>query len=560
MSPEVEQAVGLAREFLHRSGALRVGLLVDRGDDREPAVVECARLAPITVTEDGEREELAHGAQLATPVPPLPEVRQIPGIQADAVAGTVAAPPGGIEMLGRALRDIAALLGGRSIAAADFETIDPEHPARPGRSRRGASGGPRRRRAVRAERLMHDPLQREGSRPRRTTFRPAPFMTFSSFRLKLAAAASLLAVAAVSVALLTGGTASGQTIAGQQATAAQLRAAVRAESRKIAATAEGIADAENRLAVLDARVQRRQQQAQDTQDRLIAARVRLTRLERNAEAYQKTLATNLVAAYKTPTPDLLGVAVEAKGFDDLLSQLRFLRDISDRNATILRDTRSARLAVASQTKDLAQLRLKLIELAKQASDDRSQANVLRNALLRKQASQLARRSGAQSRLTTVRARIASLERQQAADALRNSGPQGATDQAPPAPAPGGPPAQGDDAIAKVVAAANQIATTPYVWGGGHGGSASGGYDCSGSLSYALAAAGPRERLADLRRLHELGRRRPGPPHHGLRERRARLHDRRRAPLRHERARGGGTRWSSAMRSTAGFVARHPPGL
>ena len=24
--------------------------------------------------------------------------------------------------------------------------------------------------------------------------------------------------------------------------------------------------------------------------------------------------------------------------------------------------------------------------------------------------------------------------------------------------------------------------------------------------------------------------------------------------------GGGTRWTSAMRSTAGFVARHPPGL
>ena len=271
---------------------------------------------------------------------------------------------------------------------------------------------------------MHDPLQREGSRPRRTTFRRAPFMTFSSFRLKLAAAASLLAAAAVSVALLTGGTANGQTIAGQQATAAQLRAAVRAESRKIAATAEGIADAENRLAVLDARVQRRQQQAQDTQDKLIAARVRLTRLERNAAAYQKTLASNLVAAYKTPAPDLLGVAVEAKGFDDLLSQLRFLRDISDRNATILRDTRRARLAVASQTKDLAQLRLKLIGLAKQASDDRSQANVLRNALLRRQASQLARRRGAQSRLNTVRARIASLERQQAADALRNSAPAG----------------------------------------------------------------------------------------------------------------------------------------
>jgi hypothetical protein len=128
MSPEVEQAVGLAREFLHRSGALRVGLLVDRGDDREPAIVECARLAPISVLEDGERSELAHGVELATPPPPLPEVRQIPGIEADPEAGTVAAPLGGVEMLGRALRELAALLGGRSIAAADFETVDPDIP------------------------------------------------------------------------------------------------------------------------------------------------------------------------------------------------------------------------------------------------------------------------------------------------------------------------------------------------------------------------------------------------------------------------------------------------
>ena len=128
MSPEVEQAVGLAREFLHRSGALRVGLLVDRGDEREPAVVECARLTAITVIEDGQESEYPHGVELSATVPPLPEVRQIPGIEADAVAGTVAAPLGGIEMLGRALRGVAALLGGRSIAAADFETMDPDTP------------------------------------------------------------------------------------------------------------------------------------------------------------------------------------------------------------------------------------------------------------------------------------------------------------------------------------------------------------------------------------------------------------------------------------------------
>jgi cell wall-associated NlpC family hydrolase len=385
-------------------------------------------------------------------------------------------------------------------------------------------------------------------------------VTVSPHRHKLAVLVLLLVGAALGAVLLSGGSARGQTIAGQQATAAELRAAVRAESRRIAATAEGIAEAEGRLAVLDARVRKRQDEARAAQDRLITARVRLTRLERNADEYQKTLATNLVAAYKTPTPDLLGVAVEAKGFDDLLSQLRFLRDIADRNATILRDTRRARAAVQRQAADLAQLRLKLIRLAKQASEDRNEANVLRNALLRKQAQQLRRRSGAQARLATVRARIASLERQQAADALRNSGSQGATDQAPPPPAPtGGPPAQGDDAVAKVVAAANEIATTPYVWGGGHGGR-SGGYDCSGSLSYALAAAGLINGSLTSGGFMSWGEAGPG--------RRITVYanaghafmvvDGRRYDT--SALRGGGTRWSSAMRSTAGFVARHPPGL
>jgi cell wall-associated NlpC family hydrolase len=225
---------------------------------------------------------------------------------------------------------------------------------------------------------------------------------------------------------------------------------------------------------------------------------------------------------------------------------------------VLRDTRRARKEVGRQAADLAKLRLRLIELAKQASEDRDRADVLRNALLRKQADQLARRRGAQSRLSTVRARIASLERRQAENALRNSGPQGVTEQAPPAPT--GPPAQGDDAVAKVIAAANEIATTPYVWGGGHGGSASGGYDCSGSLSYALAAAGLVNGSLTSGGFMSWGEAGPG--------RRITVYanaghafmvvDGRRYDT--SALRGGGTRWSSSMRSTAGFVARHPPGL
>jgi cell wall-associated NlpC family hydrolase len=67
------------------------------------------------------------------------------------------------------------------------------------------------------------------------------------------------------------------------------------------------------------------------------------------------------------------------------------------------------------------------------------------------------------------------------------------------PVPGGESIGGDGAIPiptgvpevvqKVVAGANEIADFPYVYGGGHASFVDNAYDCSGSVSYALAAGG-----------------------------------------------------------------------
>lgn len=46
-----------------------------------------------------------------------------------------------------------------------------------------------------------------------------------------------------------------------------------------------------------------------------------------------------------------------------------------------------------------------------------------------------------------------------------------------------------EVIQKVVAGANEIADFPYVFGGGHASFVDNAYDCSGSVSYALAAGG-----------------------------------------------------------------------
>ncbi|HEY3960523.1 MAG TPA: hypothetical protein VGL68_08430 [Solirubrobacteraceae bacterium] len=51
------------------------------------------------------------------------------------------------------------------------------------------------------------------------------------------------------------------------------------------------------------------------------------------------------------------------------------------------------------------------------------------------------------------------------------------------------PANVPEAVQRVVAGGNAIADFPYIWGGGHGSFIANGYDCSGSVSYALAAGG-----------------------------------------------------------------------
>jgi len=51
------------------------------------------------------------------------------------------------------------------------------------------------------------------------------------------------------------------------------------------------------------------------------------------------------------------------------------------------------------------------------------------------------------------------------------------------------PALAPPIVQQVIAAGNKIATMPYIYGGGHGKWEDSGYDCSGSVSYALHGAG-----------------------------------------------------------------------
>jgi hypothetical protein len=122
------------------------------------------------------------------------------------------------------------------------------------------------------------------------------------------------------------------------------------------------------------------------------------------------------------------------------------------------------------------------------------------------------------------------------------------------------PENAPDVVKRVIMAANEIAKFPYKWGGGHGAWRDNGYDCSGSVSFALAGAGLlRTPLASGAFLNYGA---PGPgewitiyTNYGHIFMVV-------GGLRFDTSGQGraGTRWQDEPRSTAGFAMRHIPGL
>jgi peptidoglycan hydrolase-like protein with peptidoglycan-binding domain len=120
--------------------------------------------------------------------------------------------------------------------------------------------------------------------------------------------------------------------------------------------------------------------------------------------------------------------------------------------------------------------------------------------------------------------------------------------------------EGSSVVARVIAAGDEIATRPYVWGGGHGSFISDGYDCSGSVSYALHGAGLLSSPEDSTGLESYGEAGPGRDItiYANSEHAFMVVDGKRFDT--VALQEDGSRWSSSMTSTAGFVARHPAGL
>jgi cell wall-associated NlpC family hydrolase len=149
-------------------------------------------------------------------------------------------------------------------------------------------------------------------------------------------------------------------------------------------------------------------------------------------------------------------------------------------------------------------------------------------------------------------------------ARRRRAPVAATVTPPPALATllddgtASPPAGAPAEVAAVIAAGDRIASLPYRWGGGHARWEDTGYDCSGSVGYALHGGGLLDASATSGDLMSYGEQGPGtwitiyanPDHVYMVV----------AGLRFDTSGARPSRWQATLRSGAGFAVRHPSGL
>lgn len=313
------------------------------------------------------------------------------------------------------------------------------------------------------------------------------------------------------------------------------------------------------------------------QDELDAATAKLEaeqhHLEVVRERLQRALAVlrrRLVSIYEAGSPDVVSVVLEASTWSQANARAEYLSRVQDYDDSVAERVKGLRDEAQAAVERMAAIRAQLKEARdeiaakeKEAAEASAEAAARFAELKAAQAKRQADLEALESREAALSDNLAAISEQLASSG--SPAPAGA-----PAPLTPGQSAQyisesqasvpssAPPAIQAAIEAANSIATTPYIWGGGHGSFSSSGYDCSGAVSFALNGGGFLSSPLDSTGLETWGA--PGPGQWITVYANAGHTWMIIAGLAFDTVGGPGPRWHpSPVDSTAGFIARHPPG-
>jgi cell wall-associated NlpC family hydrolase len=288
---------------------------------------------------------------------------------------------------------------------------------------------------------------------------------------------------------------------------------------------------------------------------LNAEKAELARVRAKLNQAVAALENLLVQIYESNQPDLTAVVMRSADWSDLLTRTEYMDHIQNYDDAVvnrvrgLRDqitvlvnqlqathdrVQTARDQIAAKKQELASQQAEIQQQQSQLVAARNAREGVLNALLKKE-------SAIQSDISDIPAPAGRATLASNGDAI--------------------PPSNAPLAVRAAISAANEIDDLPYVWGGGHGSFSASGYDCSGSVSFALHGGGFLSSPLDSTGLEVWGESGGGNwitvfanSGHAW----AYI-----AGLRWDTGGpggGSGPRWSTVMRDdTSSFIARHPAG-
>jgi septal ring factor EnvC (AmiA/AmiB activator) len=284
------------------------------------------------------------------------------------------------------------------------------------------------------------------------------------------------------------------------------------------------------------------------------------------------LSDRLVAIYETGSPEVLDAVLDSEDWSEMAAQAEYLQQIKSYDDAVIERVETLRNEVTAAVERLDEQRAEIEaarnEIAAKEREVRAASQEAHARFQELKAAQAERQDdldALQSREAALSDNLASISEQ-----LASEGGDATEGQMPAPLNPGqeagliseneaSAPASAPQAVKDVIAAANAIADTPYIWGGGHGSFESSGYDCSGAVSYALNGGGLIESPLDSTGLTTWGE--PGPGRwitvYGNSGHAWMVV----AGLAFDTSGGAGPRWHDPWpNSPEGFIARHPAGL
>jgi peptidoglycan hydrolase CwlO-like protein len=351
-----------------------------------------------------------------------------------------------------------------------------------------------------------------------------------------------------------------------------LAATIAEQNKAIDSMIGEVSDLRQQQAAVEAELSEKQDELDTATEKLEADQRHLAAVRARLQRALEVLRERLVSIYESGSPDMLNVVLDSASWSEVNTRADYLDQIQQYDDS-----------VASRVKGL---RDEARAAVKRMTAVRAQIKEARDAIAAKEKEVAAAREEAEARFAELksaqaerRAAMETLESREEAlsDNLASISEQIASTTGAPAPVTGTPapltagesaefisesqasvPSAAPAAIAAAIEAANSIATTPYIWGGGHGSFESSGYDCSGATSFALHGGGFLESPLDSTGLETWGE--PGPGKWITVYANAEHAWMIIAGLAFDTVGGPGPRWhSSPVDSPEGFVARHPPG-